>query len=199
MRTNVLTCNLLEPLTKMTECEQPFVHVDRLIRDLLNDIENDRGEYLVNMYICLLLIREVLHVPHDGLYESIEADMNDYERNISLGNHKVNERCSLYNLYNKDDLLSVKLYKHREEHYLVCCRTQKLYDLTTFRFVCQWGEVGHETDGFEFPQELIPDKCNDCSSVDFTFTNCPFLEEVYRYTSYGWWCENCIVRAANEI
>ena len=178
-------------------CDETFEYINNLISDLQNEMRNDKLD-LVDYDICLTSIHEELNITYNNLYEYIEKDMENFKNNININNFKILEKCNLYNL-DKEDFLAIKLYKFNENYYLISCKTKKIYDLTTFNFICQWGDFGHETEGIEFPEELIPKTCNNCDNTDFKFTNCPFSEEVYHYMNYGWWCKSCLIQAANEI
>ena len=183
--------------------DETFKYINNLINDLQNEMKIDRlwnkETVLIDYYICLTSIQEKLKITYNNnLYEYIEKDMDKFEKNISNNNFKIKEKCNLYNL-DKEDFLAIKLHKYNENYYLISCKTKMIYDLATFNFICQWGDIGHETEGIEFPEELIPTKCNNCDNTDIKFTNCPFSEELYNYMNYGWWCKSCLIQAANEI
>ena len=178
-------------------CDETFEYINNLINDLQNEMKIDKIT-MTDYYICLISIQEELKITCNDLYDCIEEDMNNFDKHISNSNFKIKEKCNLYNL-DKEDFLSIKMYKFNKNYYLISCKTKMIYDLTTFNFICQWGDSGNETEGVEFPEELIPKHCNNCDNTNITFTNCPFSQEVYSYMNYGWLCKSCLIQATNEV
>jgi len=94
-------------------------------------------------------------------------------------------------------LLKLKLWKHKDNIYVIHPHSMMIYYING-ESICRWGDLGHSTEGHEFPNELKP-TCVECSSTETTWTTNPFTEEVYGKSVYGWWCVECYRQNANEV
>ena len=113
------------------------------------------------IYKALILNKEISvnyeENQKDKLVEAIKV-INSKLKSYDNLNGKISDSKLL-------SFLAIKLHKYNENYYLISCKTKMIYDLTTFNFICQWGDIGHETEGIEFPEELIPTKCNNCDNI----------------------------------
>ena len=96
-----------------------------------------------------------------------------------------------------EDLLELKVWNHEGNVYIIHPHTLMIYNRKG-ESICRWGESDHATEGHEFPNDLKP-TCMECSSTEITWTNDPYIEEIYGKIVYGWWCKDCYKQHCNEI
>ena len=85
-------------------------------------------------------------------------------------------------------------YRYNRIEYIMNPHSKVLYNKQGAR-VCRFGDKGHDTEGLDFPQDLIP-PCVECKNKkDNMIWDCdPERKRRFSEIIYDWFCEECFTK-----